>query len=178
MYVCACVYVCTYYYVYMCVCMYECLLHVCTVCVYIHVCVFTVCVFMYLCMYVRVCTYVCICIWRCVCKYVCMYVCMYLRMYVCIVMFPSLNVAMDVQPRCLKYYCHHRPVQGCGSSNCWRVKLFRFFNFVGKISTEKIAYKCFAIYPFLGSMPQLSFIITETRNCLFYVLSRSLFCIV
>ena len=70
--------------------MYECLLNVCTVGV-----------FMYLCMCIRVCMYV-----RAYgCElYVCVYVCMYVRMYVCIVMFPSLNVAMDVHPRYFKYY--------------------------------------------------------------------------
>ena len=134
--------------------MYECLLYVCTVGV-----------FMYLCMCVRVCMYVCACVWMWI---VCMCVCMYVLMYVCILMFPSLNVAMDVHPRYFKYYWHHRPIRGCGSSNCWSVKFFRFFLNLGlEICTEKIGYKRFAIYLSFGRMPQLSFIITETKNCLF-----------
>jgi len=131
--------------------MYECLLYRCTVCVYIHVCVCTVGVFMYLCMCVRVCMYVCmyvrmyVCVCMCICMYLfIMYVCSYVC--VCIVMFPSLNITMDVQPRYFKYYWQHRPDQGCGSSNCWRIKLFRFFNLGREFSTEKIGYKGLAIY--------------------------------
>ena len=138
-----CVYVCITMHVFVYVCMSVFCMCVRFVCVYMYV--FTVSVFMYLCKCVRVYMYIyaygCVCICRCA-------VCMYVRMYMCIVMFPSLNVTMDVQPRYFKYYWHHRPVQGCGSSNCWRVKLFRFFNLGREISTEKIGYKTFAIYLF------------------------------
>jgi nuclear pore complex protein Nup62 len=103
MYVCVCIYVCTYYvhiYVctYKCMCVYVCTMYVCIyvctyvcVCMYVYVyifiyiivCIMYVCmgVCMYLCMYghIYVCTYVCI--YECVC--VCAYLCVYVRMYVC-----------------------------------------------------------------------------------------------
>ena len=74
---------------------------------------------------------------------------------------------MNVQPRYFNYYWQHRRGHGCCSSNCGRVKLFRFYNLERKFSTEKIGYKYFAISLLFARMPQLSFIITETRNCLF-----------
>jgi len=174
-------YVCIIMYV----CMYECLLYRCTVCVYIHVCVCTVGVFMYLCMCVRVCMYVCmyvrmyVCVCMCICMYLfIMYVCSYVC--VCIVMFPSLNITMDVQPRYFKYYWQHRPDQGCGSSNWWRIKLSRFFNLGREISTEKIGYKVLQFIFFFGRMPELSFIITEIWNCLFQYIKYKfvLYCII
>ena len=74
---------------------------------------------------------------------------------------------MDGPPRYFRYCCWHKRVQGCGSSNSWPVILFRFLSLVREKATEKIGYKVLQFIFFFGRMPQLSFIITETRNCLF-----------
>jgi len=166
-FLCVCVYVCVY------VCMSVCCMCVRFVYIYMYVCVRCVYVFMYvyvyICMYMRMDVCVCMCV-----------VCMYVRMYVCIVMFLSLNVAMDVQPRYFKYIDITDPfkvaavatpdVSNCSGFLIWDVKF----------PLRKFSTKVLQFIFYFGRMPQLSFIISKTKNCLFLYTKYNfvLYCII
>ena len=83
---------------------------------------------------------------------------------------------MDAPPRYFIYCWQHRPVHGCGSSNCWRVNVFMFFDFGTWEGHWEICYKYFwSFCSCFGRMLQRLFIITETKDCLFYIWNTTVF---
>ena len=95
-------------------------------------------------------------------------------------MFLSLNVAMDVQPRYFKYIDITDPfkvaavatpdVSNCSGFLIWDVKF----------PLRKFSTKVLQFIFYFGRMPQLSFIISKTKNCLFLYTKYNfvLYCII
>jgi len=113
---------------------------------------------MYVCMY--------ICMWIYVCIYLCTYV-MYFRHF--------WTVARDVPSRYFEYCRQHRRVHYCGSGNCWPVNL----SLMRECATEKNGYKIYWTFSsYFGRSPQSFYIITETKDGLFYMRRTSVsYCI-
>jgi hypothetical protein len=83
---------------------------------------------------------------------------------------------MAVQHRYFKHCWQHRHVHSYGSRKFWYVNLFRFLSLVCEKATEKIGYKYFwTFFSYFGRMHQRFFIITETKDCLFYKRNKSVF---